>query len=133
MGRRSAILESKIHCSRNEALTLTARRCIAAAAAALALAVLFGAFGAHALSDRLSPDSLAVYRTAIDYHFWHGLGLLGVGALMIAWPQSTRLAWVAGFLIVGLLLFCGALYLLALGGPPWLGALAPVGGIAVVP
>jgi len=111
---------------------MNAPRCIAIAAAALALAVLLGAFGAHALRDRLTPASLAVYRTAVDYHFWHGLGLLGVGALMIAWPQSTRLAWVAGFMIVGLLLFCGGLYTLALGGPPWLGALAPVGGTAFV-
>jgi uncharacterized membrane protein YgdD (TMEM256/DUF423 family) len=111
---------------------MNAPRCIAIAAAALALAVLLGAFGAHALRDRLSPASLAVYRTAVDYHFWHGLGLLGVGALMIAWPQSTRLAWVAGLMMVGLLLFCGGLYTLALGGPPWLGALAPVGGTAFV-
>lgn len=111
---------------------MNAPRCIAVAATALVLAVLFGAFGAHALRGRLSPDSLAVYRTAVDYHFWHGLGLLGVGTLMIAWPKSTRLAWVAGFLIVGLLLFCGGLYLLALGGPPWLGALAPVGGVSFV-
>jgi len=107
-------------------------RCIAIAAAALALAVLLGAFGAHALRDRLTPASLAVYRTAVDYHFWHGLGLLGVGALMIAWPQSTRLAWVAGLMMVGVVLFCGGLYTLALGGPPWLGALAPVGGTAFV-
>jgi uncharacterized membrane protein YgdD (TMEM256/DUF423 family) len=111
---------------------MNAPRCITVAAVALALAVLLGAFGAHALRDRLSPESLAVYRTAADYHFWHGLGLLGVGALMIAWPQNAWLAWVAGFLIVGLLLFCGGLYLLALGGPPWLGALAPVGGSAFV-
>jgi len=109
---------------------MNAPRCITVAATALVLAVLFGAFGAHALRGRLSPDSLAVYRTAVDYHFWHGLGLLGVGTLMVAWPQSKRLSWVAGFLIAGLLLFCGGLYLLALGGPPWLGALAPVGGVA---
>jgi uncharacterized membrane protein YgdD (TMEM256/DUF423 family) len=111
---------------------MSARQCLFLAALALALAVLFGAFGAHALRGRLSPDAMAVYHTAVEYHFWHGLGLLGVGALMAQKPEVRRLNWVAGLLIAGLLLFCGSLYLLALTGATWLGALTPVGGLAFI-
>lgn len=111
---------------------MSARQCLFVAALALALAVLFGAFGAHALRGRLSPEAVAVYHTAVEYHFWHGLGLLGVGALMAQMPEVRRLNWVAGLLIAGLLLFCGSLYLLALTGTTWLGALTPVGGLAFI-
>lgn len=111
---------------------MSARQCLFAAALALALAVVFGAFGAHALRARLSPEAMTVYHTAVEYHFWHGLGLLGVAALMAQTPAPGRLSWVAGLLIAGLLLFCGSLYLLALTGVPWLGAVTPVGGLAFI-
>jgi uncharacterized membrane protein YgdD (TMEM256/DUF423 family) len=109
---------------------MNSRACIATAAVALALAVLLGAFGAHALRARLAADQLAIFHTAVDYHFWHALGLLATGTLMLVRPDAPGLSWVAGFLATGLVLFCGSLYLLALGGPDWLGALAPVGGLA---
>jgi len=96
------------------------------------LAVACGAFGAHALRARLDPQALAVYQTAVQYHFWHGLGLLGVGLLMLHWPTGERLGWCAGLLIAGLLLFCGSLYALALSGATWLGMLAPIGGLAFI-
>ncbi len=111
---------------------MNARQCLAAAAMVLAAAVLFGAFGAHALRARVDPPALAVYQTAVQYHFWHGLGLLGVGALMLQWPTSQRLGWVAGLLIAGLVLFCGSLYALALSGATWLGMLTPIGGLAFI-
>lgn len=111
---------------------MNARHCLIVAAVALALAVAFGAFGAHALHATLAPDAMAIYQTAVQYHFWHGLGLLGVGMQLEHMPASKRLPWVAGFLVIGLLLFCGSLYLLALTGQAWLGALTPVGGIAFI-
>ena len=111
---------------------MNARHCLVAAAIVLAAAVLLGAFGAHALRARLDPAALAVYQTAVQYHFWHGLGLLGVGALMLQWPTSRRLGWVAGLLIAGLVLFCGSLYVLALSGATWLGMLTPIGGLAFI-
>jgi uncharacterized membrane protein YgdD (TMEM256/DUF423 family) len=111
---------------------MNARLCLVAAAIALAAAVVFGAFGAHALRARLDPQALAVYQTAVQYHFWHGLGLLGVGLLMLHWPTGERLGWCAGLLIAGLLLFCGSLYALALSGATWLGMLAPIGGLAFI-
>jgi uncharacterized membrane protein YgdD (TMEM256/DUF423 family) len=111
---------------------MNARGCLIAAAAALAAGVAIGAFGAHAVRARLDPAAFAVYQTAVNYHFWHALGLLGVGALMLHWPANRRLAWVAGLLLAGLLLFCGSIYALALTGWSWLGAIAPIGGAAFV-
>ena len=111
---------------------MKARAVVVAACAALALAVGLGAFGAHALRGRLSPEAMSIYQTAVQYHFWHGLGLLGVGALCAQWPGSRGLTWAAGFLLAGLVLFCGSLYLLALSGQRWLGAVAPIGGGAFI-
>jgi uncharacterized membrane protein YgdD (TMEM256/DUF423 family) len=111
---------------------MNARHCLATAAIALALAVGLGAFGAHALRERLEPNAFTVYQTAVQYHFWHALGLLAVGMLMRQWPASGRLGWVAGLLIAGLLFFCGSLYALALTGAGWLGLVTPVGGLAFI-
>jgi uncharacterized membrane protein YgdD (TMEM256/DUF423 family) len=111
---------------------MTARRCVLAAALALALAVALGAFGAHALRARLAPEALAIYQTAVQYHFWHALGLLAVGILMAQWPDERRLACAAWLLATGLLLFSGSLYLLAVTGERWLGAVTPFGGGAFI-
>ena len=111
---------------------MNARLCVFAAAAALVAAVALGAFGAHAVKTRLAPESFTVYQTAVQYHFWHALGLLGVGILMAQWPTAQGLAWTAWLLIAGLFLFCGSLYALAVTGTPWLGVLAPIGGAAFI-
>ena len=94
--------------------------------------VALGAFGAHALKPKLAPESFAVYQSAVQYHFWHALGLLGVGILMAQWETAQGLAWAAWLLIAGLMFFSGSLYLLALTGARWLGALTPVGGGAFI-
>jgi uncharacterized membrane protein YgdD (TMEM256/DUF423 family) len=111
---------------------MNAKRCLLAAALALAAAVALGAFGAHALKGQLGADMLATYQTAVQYHFWHALGLLGVGALMLRFADARALAAVAWLLIAGLLLFSGSLYLLALTGATWLGAVTPLGGVALI-
>jgi uncharacterized membrane protein YgdD (TMEM256/DUF423 family) len=111
---------------------MNGRRTLIAAAIALAGAVGFGAFGAHALRARLDAEAMAVYQTAVQYHFWHALGLLGVGLLMLHWPASRRLGWVAVLLVAGLVLFCGSLYALVLTGATWPGMVAPVGGLAFI-
>jgi len=111
---------------------MNARLCVFAAAAELVAAVALGAFGAHAVKTRLAPESFTVYQTAVQYHFWHALGLLGVSILMAQWPTAQGLAWTAWLLIAGLFLFCGSLYGLALTGTPWLGVLAPIGGAAFI-
>lgn len=99
-------------------------------ALAAALAVAFGAFGAHALRTRLGPDALAVWHTAVDYQFWHALGLLIVAAVANARPAAARVATIA--FIAGIALFCASLYALALGAPRALGMLTPVGGLAFI-
>jgi uncharacterized membrane protein YgdD (TMEM256/DUF423 family) len=111
---------------------MNAKFCLLVAALALAAAVALGAFGAHALKGYLAAEMLSTYQTAVQYHFWHALGLLGVGVLMTRSPDSPALAGIAWLLIAGLLLFSGSLYLLALTGATWLGAVTPLGGLAFI-
>lgn len=106
------------------------RTWFAIGAVAAALAVALGAFGAHALRSRVDPGLLSTWQTAVDYHFYHALGLLAVGAVLQRWPASAALRWSARLLLLGMLLFCGSLYLLVLFEARWLGALTPLGGIA---
>lgn len=95
-------------------------------------AVAIGAFGAHALRARVSPEMLAVYQTGVQYHFYHALGIALVGLAFFHLPDSTALR-VAGWLMVaGIFLFSGSLYALALSGQKWLGAVAPIGGTAFI-
>jgi len=100
----------------------------------LALAVAVGAFGTHTLSARLPEARLGTLETAVRYQFYGGLGLL----VMAATGRTARreaeggVAQAAGLLALGVLVFCGALYLLVAGGPRLLGLVAPVGGTAMV-
>ena len=109
---------------------MNARIVLGSAALFLAAGVALGAFGAHALKAKLGPDLMAVYQTAVQYHFWHALGLLAVGVLLLHRPDSGALITAGWLLVAGLLLFCGSLYVLALTGARGWGAVAPVGGIA---
>jgi uncharacterized membrane protein YgdD (TMEM256/DUF423 family) len=103
----------------------------AAAAILLGLAVGFGAFGAHGLKGRLDDYSMGVYEKAVLYHFLHALGLLIVSILPRAGVISQSAGtWVCGFLLAGILLFSGSLYVLALSGLKALGAVTPLGGLA---
>jgi uncharacterized membrane protein YgdD (TMEM256/DUF423 family) len=93
------------------------------------LSVAAGAFGAHALRGRLTPDSLAIFETAARYQMYHALGLLAVGWASARWPDGPA-RWAGWLFIAGTVLFSGSLYGLALSGLRWLGAITPVGGIA---
>lgn len=104
---------------------------ILTAAILMALAVALGAFGAHALKSQISGEMLKVYQTGVDYHFYHALGLLLVGVLAINKPAGL-LNWSALFLAVGILLFSGSLYLLAITGIKMLGAITPFGGLSFI-
>ena len=98
-------------------------------AASAFIAVGAGAFGAHALRARLASDMLEVFETAARYQMYHALGLLAVAWAASRWPGSAAAA--AGWLFVaGTLLFSGSLYLMALTGARWLGAVTPLGGAA---
>jgi len=100
--------------------------------AAMLLAVMMGAFGAHGLKKTLAPDLMAVYETAVHYHVYHALGLLIVGLLALHLPATAYLRWSGTLMAGGLLLFSGSLYALSLSGHRWLGAITPIGGTAFV-
>ncbi|WP_372950669.1 DUF423 domain-containing protein [Mariniphaga sp.] len=97
----------------------------------LALAVALGAFGAHGLKSQLSTDMMQTYKTGVDYHFYHALGLLLIGILAVSFP-SELLKWSAILLMAGIILFSGSLYVLAVSGIKWLGAVTPVGGLSFI-
>ena len=104
------------------------RSCLAAGCLAMFAAVAAGAFGAHALKSVLTPDLLAVWHTAVQYQAWHALALLAVGLLMAKDPSGRRgrgLRAAAWLFAIGIVLFSGSLYLLALSGQRWLGAVTP--------
>jgi len=93
------------------------------------LGVAAGAFGAHGLKNRLTPDMLAVFETGVRYQLIHALALLAVAWACSRWPG--RAASAAGILfLIGIVVFSGSLYLLALTGVRSFGAVTPVGGVA---
>lgn len=95
------------------------------------VAVAAGAFGAHLLRGRLSADLLAVFETGARYQMYHALGLFAVAMAYARWP--TPLVRGAGWLfITGTVLFSGSLYVLALTGARWLGAVTPFGGLCLL-
>src|SRR5579884_2137310 len=99
----------------------------------LALAVILGAFGAHGLQNRLDDYSRGVYEKAVFYHFLHAMGILVVAVLgrtSTFAPASVDL--VCWFLLAGIVLFSGSLYLLAVTGTRALGIVTPFGGVAFI-
>lgn len=100
----------------------------AAGAVLSGLGVLVGAFGAHGLRDRVTADMLAVFETGVRYHLIHGLAVLAVAWAASRWPN----AWIgaAGWLFAaGIVVFSGSLYILAISGVRWWGAVTPIGGV----
>jgi uncharacterized membrane protein YgdD (TMEM256/DUF423 family) len=95
------------------------------------LAVGAGAFGAHALKNRLTPDLLGVFEVAVRYQMYHALALFACAWAVGKWPGALTSA--SGWLFVaGTLVFSGSLYALSLSGVRWLGAVAPIGGLALL-
>jgi uncharacterized membrane protein YgdD (TMEM256/DUF423 family) len=92
------------------------------------VAVLAGAFGAHGLKTRLEPEALDIYEVAVKYQMYHSLALILVGVL--SYQPSAKLSAAAWAFVSGIIIFSGSLYLLALTGLRWLGAITPIGGVA---
>jgi uncharacterized membrane protein YgdD (TMEM256/DUF423 family) len=113
-------------------MTGGAKLFVSVGAAMAALAVVMGAFGAHALRTRLPAGMLDVYHTAVQYHFWHALGVFAVGLALQLWPDAGWLRTAGWLLTAGTVLFCGSLYLLVFTGSKWLGAVTPFGGLAFI-
>ena len=96
------------------------------------LAVGLGAFGAHALRERLSDDLLAIFETGVRYHFYHALALLVLSLAIGRWPEAGLLTTAGWLFVGGILIFSGSLYALALTGTRWLGAITPIGGVLFI-
>lgn len=95
------------------------------------LAVAAGAFGAHALRDRLDDSLLAVFETGVRYQMYHALALLAVAWVMDRWGGGL-VVWSGWLFVAGTVVFSGSLYLLALTGQRLFGAVTPVGGVALL-
>jgi uncharacterized membrane protein YgdD (TMEM256/DUF423 family) len=108
-----------------------ARRFCLLAALLLALATLMGALSVHVFRPHLSPERYEVLQTGVHYQFFHALGLMAIGLLCDRVP--SRLLSAAGWLVfLGVLGFCGSLYLLVAGAPSAVGILTPLGGLALI-
>lgn len=107
------------------------RTILITAAVFMALAVILGAFGAHALKKVLSPEMLTIYHTGVEYQFYHALGLLIIG-LTGFHIQSKYLNWAGLLLTLGIIIFSGSLYVLTLTGIKVLGAITPLGGVSFI-
>lgn len=103
------------------------RRLVTAGAILAGLAVAFGAFGAHALQARIDADALDWWHTAVEYQMWHALAVLALGLSGLRWSRIPGWTFVAGSIV-----FSGTLYAMALGAPRWLGAITPLGGLAII-
>lgn len=109
---------------------MTARLALALGAILAFAAVALGAFGAHALKSRLAPDMAAVWQTAVLYHGWHALALVGAGLFLMQRPDAAAIAAAGWLFLAGVVLFSGSLYVLALSGVRGFGAVTPFGGLA---
>jgi uncharacterized membrane protein YgdD (TMEM256/DUF423 family) len=96
------------------------------------LAVALGAFGAHALGDRLSESLMNTYEIGVRYQFYHALALIAVVVALGRWPHATAAVWAGWLFVAGIVIFSGSLYLLVLTGQRWLGAVTPIGGVAFI-
>ena len=111
-------------------------RALALAGLLLAIATVCGALGSHALKSQLSSERLQLWDTAVRYQFFQALGLLGVGVTQrfleggAGVARTRAVAAAAVLLVIGIVLFSGSLYALALGAPRAVGALTPIGGLA---
>ncbi len=93
--------------------------------------IVMGAFGAHLLKERLSSEKLSILEIGIRYQIYHALALFVVAWAISRWPYQSTIS-VGWLFIMGVLLFSGSLYLIVLTGQRWLGAITPIGGLAMI-
>jgi uncharacterized membrane protein YgdD (TMEM256/DUF423 family) len=96
-----------------------------------ALAILFGAFGSHALKGKLTLEQLEIYDIATRYLMFHALGIFAIGILGYQVPSEV-LIWPLLIMVFGILIFSGSLYLISLAGYKKLGMVTPIGGLALI-
>ncbi len=98
----------------------------------MALSVAIGAFGAHGLEGRLTERMMKNFQTGVQYHMIHGIGLLVVGLVALKLTSSSMLNGAGWSFLIGIILFSGSLYVMALTGVTKLGAITPIGGLAFI-
>lgn len=97
------------------------------------LSIILGAFAAHGLKSSLTPYSIAIFQTGVEYQMYHGIAIFlvgilsGFGKFSYTWLKAATISF-----LVGCLFFSGSLFLLALTGIKWLGAITPIGGVAFI-
>jgi uncharacterized membrane protein YgdD (TMEM256/DUF423 family) len=91
-----------------------------------------GAFGAHGLKNVLSPELLTIYQTGVTYQMWHALGLMGIALVHQQSPESKLINWAGWLMFIGIIVFSGSLYLLAILDLKWIGILTPIGGVSFI-
>ena len=113
-------------------LSLTAKTFLLLGSINAMLAVMFGAFGAHALKARLDESLLKIYQTGNEYHFYHALGLIMVGIIAVNLPANIWLKMSGWTMFAGIILFSGSLYILSILNMSWLGMITPLGGVLFI-
>ena len=91
-----------------------------------------GAFGAHGLKNILSPELLTVYQTGVTYQMWHALGLMGIALVHHQAAESKLIYWSGWLMVIGIIVFSGSLYLLAILDLKWIGIITPIGGVSFI-
>lgn len=97
-----------------------------------AFAVILGAFGAHALKLKISPEALSTFQTGVQYHFYHSLGLIMIGITSRMGKLSTALSISGWMMVFGIILFSGSLYAISITGIRSFGMITPIGGIMLI-
>ncbi|HIF52172.1 MAG TPA: DUF423 domain-containing protein [Thiotrichaceae bacterium] len=113
-------------------INITAKLFLLLGSANAMLAVMLGAFGAHALKTRLDENLLKVFHTGVEYHFYHALGLILVGIIAMNIPVNIWIKNSGWMMFAGIILFSGSLYLLSILNLRWLGMFTPLGGLLFI-
>jgi len=113
-------------------MNASAQQLVSAGAILAFFGVALGAFGAHALKARLAADMLTVYQTGVQYHLWHALGVVLIGVLAQLLPASKWIPVAGWTMVAGIVIFSGSLYALSISGVRVLGAITPIGGVALL-
>jgi uncharacterized membrane protein YgdD (TMEM256/DUF423 family) len=113
-------------------INITAKLFLILGSANAMLAVMLGAFGAHALKARLDENLLKVYHTGVEYHFYHALGLILIGIIAINIPANVWIKSSGWMMLSGIILFSGSLYFLSILNIRWLGMITPIGGLLFI-
>jgi uncharacterized membrane protein YgdD (TMEM256/DUF423 family) len=120
-----------LHYKKDKPMNPTAKIFLSLGSISGALAVMIGAFGAHGLKGQLCDQMLAIYKTGVEYHFYHTLALLGIG--LLALNYESKLLTASGWsMVAGIIIFSGSLYALSISGVKILGAITPIGGLCFI-